>query len=235
MINMNNLVSAFIGIFLSIMIIGCQNSTIDDACMEKALEIIPNYMILVEQGDIPSMVISEWSDGKEIYAQEMWNIGKGKNKDENVNYLYSKFDFVWEHKVIDDNGFVLGTQRIVFNPRELVPLNHMTFENNLDVENKIFYVNWSGLSNDLLEILRKEELEFKLYTENPRTSVRHFNEENLVCKWTSSEESGQHECDLSEINLESPLVFITKPDLVDNMLLFINKKTLSECVWVEEE
>ncbi len=214
-----------------------------DKCIVEAKKLIPNYLLVSKEATRTRMyqrLDSEWKDGTPI---SIFNLGmpRGATKEgQNVNYMYPHDKYLIQYppkQILSPEGVILGTNSFIFRPTVIKDHRNVIFGIDFNQDDLIVTVNWTGFDEEIKELINREELSFEVYFNNDRIHIgavtkKNYNSEDLICNWTSSDEEGEHTCDVPRLQSINTL---TQPDLIDSYLFEILNYTISDCNWVEEK
>jgi len=212
-------------------------------CVAEAEELIPDY-ILVSKEAIRSWGVqrldSEWKDGIPI---SIFNLGmpRGATKEgQNVNYKYPHDRYLIQYppqQILSPEGVILGTNSFIFHPTVIKEQENVIFGIDFDQDDLIVTVNWAGFDEEIKRLINREELSFEIYFNNDMIhrgalTKKNYDDEDLICKWTTSDEEGEHTCDVPRLQSINTL---TQPDLIDGYLFEILEYEIYRCEWVDQE
>lgn len=187
------------------------------ACEEKAIELLPTYFFrrnylhttIDPYRYNPPKKYNYWNDGKlmfepQPFMQDAFSIRVGDKEGENINYYYVDGHIRYSNKIIDKNGYVLGTTSFLLLDLILKP-----HKNNFMIDHSISFFNetkirptwsnpnegyevsrllinvsfnWSGFDEEIKEIYNITELNVT------------FLRNGVLCEFMIESENGTNEC-----------------------------------------
>lgn len=185
------------------------NNFFGNSCEEK----LPKYFLS-----------SDLTDG---FGQSL--IREGINKGENVNYYYLKSgEIIYSENVINEEGVMLGTTKIVYSPvlkliniswKEELEKNYSVEGLDITGEQIIYKLSWENFNDEIKKILNKNELTIEVFKDTYYTINL---EKKTFCNDTISSENGEYSCPIDSA------VFDTTPTMSIKFLGRIAKVDLGK-------
>jgi hypothetical protein len=161
---------------------------IQSSSSSECEDLLPKYLLIGQ----------DWGELK---------VRKGESEGENTNYYYLE-DYpsfpAYQNKVIDENGVVLGTTKIVYSP----VLNEIDLEWSEDLihyietlerevvgENIVYTFSWEGLTDEVKEIIGTN---VKIIVKKDRGYMTQNTNPKTFCEEEISNKKGTYNCDIDE-------------------------------------
>ncbi len=209
------------------------------SCEEKAKEMITPYMVLSD-------------DRFEKDTFDYW-FRSGSREGENINYFYY-VDGRWKEdkgmtyskKIINKDGLVLGTTNYSYRPVLKLSDKNILYEEVSEEElseEGIYWVEWSGFTEEIKEILGTESINVKFVVEDVVAwdpSKTRF----VICDESSTGEEDIITCDIeSSEGLKNHMQsrywsrpkFMSILSFEDSKIYNILEYNFDYCNWVEED
>ena len=217
------------------------------SCKQNADKLVPKYWL--GSNNPEEQEKNYWTDSKGIwdYGDYLFNsyfsfekcLRKGANTGENVNNLYYTEDeeigmdmaicpkISYSKQIMNSQGVIQGTTNFTLTNLEFKKYNsNFNYSYNLDKDNKIVYVKWSGFDDFM-----KEQFRTKSFTiEVNGSGFGGWNSKN-ICFKEFTKENGSFTCNLGE-NFKDYLTIKVTPEIFDNRIYELINYDIKDCEWV---